>query len=52
MQRREAKKAALLEQKPRAVTEDGNETEAEEPEQTEDVSLKVVGECPESNLLN
>lgn len=52
MQRREARKVALQEQKPKAVVEDGNETEAEEPEQTEDDSLKVAGECPESNFLN
>lgn len=43
MQRREARKVALQEQKPKAVAEDGNETEAEEPEQIEDGSLKVAG---------
>ena len=52
LQRREARKVALQEQKPKAVVEDGNETEAEEPEQTEDDSLKVAGECSESNFWN
>lgn len=47
MQIREAKKAALLEQKakPAEDVEEGNETEAEESEVAEDDASKIAGVC-------
>lgn len=47
LQIREAKKAALLEQKakPAEDVEEGNETEAEESEVAEDDASKIAGVC-------